>query len=71
MRTTLLRMAAKKHQTEVRASRWTTTATTNDTTSIDPIVRTRGAADTKNGMSVGTKYASSRRTWRVTFSLPE
>jgi hypothetical protein len=49
-------MAAKKHETEVRASR--TTVTINETTSAPPIVRASFVVDTKNGVTVGTMYAS-------------
>jgi hypothetical protein len=49
-----LRIAAKKHHTDVSALLSTTTVATNEPTSVTPMVRASGVVDTKNGPTTGT-----------------
>jgi hypothetical protein len=55
-----LRIAAKKHQTDVRASRSTSIVIASDPTSVAPIVRAMLTVDTKKGATVGPTYAARR-----------
>jgi hypothetical protein len=55
-----LKIAAKKHQTDVSASRRIKLAASSDPMSMTPIVRTSLAVETKNGAIVEMVYATTR-----------
>jgi len=67
---TPLRIAAKKHHTDVNASRRISAAATTDTTSVLPSVRASFDVETKNGTTVDVMYASTSKTWSAVLLVP-
>jgi hypothetical protein len=69
-KTNMLSAAAKKHHTDVNASRRMMAAATTDIVSTTPSVRASRAVDTKKGAIVETMYASTSNTCKAGLLVP-